>query len=142
MTTYTKTIASNAYIWAEESGITTLCDRRITDQIVDDFGCNVKIRVVTFSSFNKYGDKTVTNTDTYSRAYVQTMSSTDDEVLQGIYKNGEIIFKFKSTDESKILTGNKIFYNNEWYEIKSVTKHQFAGTTYIIDATVEKVVKI
>jgi len=134
----TKTINSQAYIWPANTGSSLLCEGRITDQIVDDFGVNVKIREISKTAFNQYGDATKAYTDTYSKAYIHQWAITDDEVKEGIYKNGQIMFVFKTTDKAKILTGNHIFFESEWYEIERVEPQMFAGTTYLINALVKK----
>jgi len=133
-----KTINSNSYIWPSDNHLSLICDGRITDQIVDDFGVNVKIRQIFTSSHNIYGDATQTTSDTYSMAYIHQWKSTDDEVKEGIYKNGQIMFVFKPTDSVKIKTGNKIFYQSEWYKITDVEPQIFSGTIYLINAVVKK----
>jgi len=135
-----KTINSNAYIWPAETHSSLLCDGRITDQIVDDFGVNVKIRVVSKGSFNIYGDATKTYTDTYSKAYIHQWTASDDEVKQGIFKDGQIMFVFKVSDEAKIKTQNLIFYAHEWYKITTVQPQIFSGTKYLINAIVQKLI--
>lgn len=140
MATQTKTINSLAYIWPSDSNLTLLCDGRITDQIVDDFGVNVKIREVIKSDFNEYGDANITTIDTYTMAYIHQWRSTDDEVKAGIYKNGQIMFVFKASDETKIKTGNQIFYQAEWYKIMDVDPQIFSGTIYLINAIVNKTI--
>ncbi len=136
----TKTINSNAYIWPSDSHLSLLCDGRITDQIVDDFGVNVKIRQIIKTDFNVYGDATKITTDTYSKAYIHQWRATDDEVKMGIYKNGQIMFVFKASDEAKIKTGNQIFYQSEWYKIMNVDPQIFSGTIYLINAIVNKTI--
>ena len=133
----TKTINSEAYIWPKKEFTTLVCDGTIADQIVDDFGVNVKIRVATTTSFNIYGDATESYSDTYSKAYIHRWSATDDEVKEGIFKNGEIMFVFKNTDTAKIITGNLIFYASNWYKILDVQPQVVAGTTYLINAIVK-----
>ena len=138
MVTYTRTLNSEYYLWPAESQIGIICTGRITDQIVDDFGVNVKLREVYKSDYNVYGDATKTNTDSYTKAYLHRWTITDDEVKEGIYKNGQIMFVFKITDEAKIKTGNMIFYDKEWYQIRRIEKQVLAGITYFINASVEK----
>jgi len=138
MSTETKTINSEYYIWPIETHSSLICDGRITDQIIDDFGVNVKVRVVTKSSHNIYGDATKAYSDTYSKAYMHLWTANDDEVKQGIFKNGEIMFVFKPADEVKIKTGNLIFYGREWYKITSIQPQIFSGTLYLINAIVRK----
>jgi len=133
----TKTLNSNYYVWPKESHSSLVCDGRITDQIVDDFGVNVKIRVVNKPSFNHYGDASKSYSDSYSKAYMHQWRITDDEVKEGIYKDGQIMFVFKPEDGTKVKTGNFIFYNYEWYKITSVEPQIFAGTHYLINAIVK-----
>ena len=137
MATRTKTIASDSYIWPAETFLSLICEGRITDQIVDDFGVNVKIRVITTTGYNIYGDPEESNTDTYSKAYIHRWTATDDEVKEGIFKNGQIMFVFKNSDVAKIKTGNKIFYNSQWFKITEVQPQVLAETTYLINAIVE-----
>jgi len=137
MATYTKTITSSSYVWPVSSFSSAICEGRITDQIVDDFGVNVKIRAVTTTSYNDYGDPTESYTDTYSKAYIHRWTATDDEVKEGIFKNGQIMFVFKNSDEAKIKPGNKIFYKNNWYRITQTLPQVMAEVTYLIDAIVE-----
>jgi hypothetical protein len=136
--TRTKTLVSQSYIWPADSQNTILCEGHISDQIVDDFGVNIKIRVVAKSGYNTYGDATKSYIDTYSKAYIHQWSITDDEVKEGIYKNGQIMFVFKAADKAKILPGNQIFFESEWYQITRVEFQRLAGVTYLINAIVQK----
>ena len=140
MATYTKTITSNSYIWPKESQISLVCEGRITDQIVDDFGVNVKIREVSKTGFSSYGDASKSYIDTYSKAYMHQWRITDDEVKEGIYKNGQIMFVFKTGDKLKVKNENRIFYNSEWYKITMVEPQVMAGITYLLNALVDKIV--
>jgi len=133
-----KTITSDAYIWPKTTGSTLICEGQIATNIIDEFGINVKIRVVSKDSFNNYGDATESYTDSFTVAYMHTWTTSDDEVKEGIYKNGQIMFMFKNTDDAKIKTGNRLFYGNEWYEFEEVTKQIMSGTIYFINATVKK----
>jgi len=128
------------YIWPKETQISLVCDGRITDQIVDDFGVNVKIRVVHKNSFNKYGDATKTYTDTHTKSYLHKWQQTDDEVKEGIYLNGEIMFVFKLSDDSKVKVGNLIFYSYEWYKITYASYQILGGIRYLINARIEKTI--
>lgn len=141
MTTYTKTLTSDAYIWPKETGIGLVCTGRISDQIVDDFGVQIKIREVNKTGFNDYGDATETYTDTHIKAYLHQWMQTDDEVKEGIYINGEIVFVFKLNADPKVKVGNRIFYESEWYKITSVNYQILAGTKYLINARVEKTIQ-
>lgn len=133
-----KTISSDAYVWPAETGSSIICDGRITDQIVDDFGTNVKIREVNQDNYNPYGDATKKYSDSYTKAYIHQWSSTDDEVKEGVYKNGQIMFVFKLISDSLLKTGNFIFYASEWYQIRRVEYQMLAGVKYLINATVAK----
>ena len=138
MTTNTETQTSEGYIAPSNSFSTILCGGEIVTQIVDDFGANVKLRQRTTTTYNEYGDPTETTSDSWTKAYIHQWTATDDEVKEGIYKNGQIMFVFKGTDESKIKTGNFVWYNNEWYRITSIQTQMMAGRKYLINATVEK----
>jgi len=133
----TKTLGSLYVIWPVETNLSLICDGRITDQIVEDFGVNVKIREVRKSSFNQYGDATKSFKDSIIHAYINRFTNEDDGVKEGTYKNGEILFVFKISDEAKIKTGNYIFYSYIWYKIKEINWQIMAGRKYLIEARVE-----
>ena len=136
----TTTIDSIYYIWPKESGSSLLCDGSLTDNIVDEFGINIKIRQIFKSGTNIYGDATESHSDTMSRAYLHRWMQTDDEVKEGLYKNGQLTFVFKNTDKALIKPDNMIFFDSEWYRIMEVFPQIMAGTTYLINAQVDKVV--
>jgi len=138
MATYTETIAQDGCIAPSSSFSSLVCDGRIADQIVDDFGVWVIVRVVTTTGYNNYGDKTSSNSDSWIKAYIHFWTSTDDEVKEGIFKNGEIMFVFKNDDSTKIKAGNEIFYSNEWYRIENVQPQIMANVTYLVNAIVRK----
>lgn len=132
------TLTSDSCIWPKESQSSLLCDGQLMDNIVDEFGVNVKIRVVSKDSTNNYGDATKSYTDTISRAYIHQWLATDDEVKEGIYINGQISFVFKNADKAIVKPGNLIFFNSAWYKITDLREQILAGITYLINAQVDK----
>jgi len=138
----TKTITSDAQIFPADPNKSTLCDGRIVDQIVEDFGVYVRIRVYGTTTYNHYGDSNADADGDYTEsnilAYITQWTKDDEEVAEGMYENGEITFLFKIANETKVIPGNLIFFESEWYKIISVMPRRMGSTTYQLEARVEK----
>jgi hypothetical protein len=134
----TKSIPSNASIWPAESNSSLICDGDMVNQIVDEFGVNVKIRQVLKPRTNEYGDAYLQFSDFFTKAYAQQWTADDDQVKSGLYKNGEITFIFKNTDESRVKPDYRVFFRSAWYRIMSITPYIATGIIYQIEARVEK----
>jgi hypothetical protein len=132
------TIPSNTSIWPAETNSSLICNGDMVNQIVDEFGVNVKVRQVLKPSTNEYGDAYLQFTDYMTKAYVQQWTANDEQVKSGLYKNGEITFLFKNTDEVRVKTDNRIFFRSEWYRILGITPYISSGIIYQIEARVEK----
>lgn len=141
MTTKNKSLTSSYYIWPADTRSTILCEGSLTDNIVDEFGVQVKCRRVTGHTTNRYGDTTKSVVEAYKKAYLHRWTATDDEVKEGIYKNGEMMFVFKTTDKVWADTGNYLFYENQWFKVRDVTYQGFSGTKYLINSHVEVVIR-
>jgi hypothetical protein len=131
-----KTIPSDASIWPQDNSKTMVCDGRIASQIVEDFGVNVKLREVTKTGFNEYGDPVESYTDIFIKAYIHQWTMNDDAVKEGLYKDGEIMFVFRKEDEAKVLPGNRLFYQSLWYKVVRVQPQMMSGRAYLVNATV------
>lgn len=136
----TVNLTSDSWIWPKESKSSILCEGNLINNIVDEFGVNVKIREVSKDSTNNYGDATKSYTDSMSRAYMHQWLATDDEVKEGLYVNGQISFIFKNSDKALIKPGNLIFFNSAWYKITDLREQILAGITYLINAQVDKTI--
>lgn len=135
MATRTSTQTSNAYIWPANNTYTNLiCDGAIITQIVDDFGVDVRLRVVTETAYNEYGDATETTSDSFTKAYLHQWTASDDEVKEGIFKSGDLMFVFKLADEAKIIPGTRVEFQSKWYAIDTVNYQMLAGKKYLINA--------
>lgn len=131
------TINSTTYI--EEPGTSIICDGSIVSNIVDEFGTNVIVRVVSRSFSNEYGDATETHSDSRVKALVQSYTARDQEVREGQFLAGELVFTFKKADEVKIKPTNRVLYSQVWYEIREVIKQPLVDTLYYLVARVQKV---
>jgi hypothetical protein len=135
MTTRTGTQTSDAYIWPANNSYTSLiCDGAIITQVVDDFGVDVRLRVVTETAYNTYGDATESTTDSFTKAYLHQWTSSDDEVKEGIFKSGDLMFVFKLADDAKIVPGTRVEFQGKWYAIDTVSYQMLAGKKYLINA--------
>lgn len=109
----------------------------ITNEI-NYYGTSITLRTVTDSSYSKWGDATESTSDSTKTAFVQTLTSEDQYVKEGIFQAGDKIFWFKG-NETNINSGNRIQHNNLWYEITKVIDHGVGGTTYVIEVQVRKI---
>jgi len=130
-------IFSDAYI--EYPKETIICDGEIIDEILEEFGTDVWVRVVTKTFPNEYGDATESHIDYKKKAMVVSYTARDDEVREGIFKSGEIVFTFPISDESYIKPGNRIKYGPDWYEIREVVKQPMQDVLYHLQARVQKI---
>lgn len=135
-----KSITSWSRIIAQR--ITILCDGQIVNEILDEFGVNLTLRVVTKSisdSDDPYSTVDEVLTDYEKVALIQTYTDEDEEVREGIFKSGEIVFEFKPEDTSLVEPGNRINYDGTWYEIQSINKQPMMDTNYRVQARVAKI---
>jgi hypothetical protein len=132
-----QSISSTSYFKEPESSI--ICDGSAVDNIVDEFGTDVTVRVVSRAFSDEYGDATETYTDTQVRALVQSYTARDQEVREGQFLAGEMVFTFKKEDEAKIVPTNRVMYAGTWYEIREVIKNHLVQTLYYLEAGVQKI---
>jgi len=140
-----KTIASDGYVEQLISN-SILCDGTEVDKIVEEFGKPVVVRVVTksYDANDAYHKAIESPEDHRVKAVVQIYTASDDEVKEGVFKAGEIIFTFKQSDEQYIITNEKnkvsrILYSDEWYEVKEVIKQPMVDVLYYLQVRVQKV---
>lgn len=134
-----RSLNSDAVIRAKRQ--TILCDGEVMDEIVDEFGADVVIRVVTktAASDDNYSTPVESYVDYSKVALIQNYTSSDDEVKEGIFKSGEIVFGFGIQDESLIVPGNRILYAGSWYEIQEIQKQPMMDVNYFLQARVRKI---
>jgi len=133
----TETIYSNAIITPRKSSI--ICDGQEVNNIIDEFGTNVIVRVVSKTFVDEYGDATESHVDYKRPAVVQAYTASDDEVKEGVFQAGEMTFSFKNTEEAYIIPGNRIRYGNQWYQISRVMQQPLVDVLYYLVAMVQKV---
>lgn len=119
--------------------MTIACEGKLNDQIINEFGISVTVRQVTKSFPDEYGDASESYSDSTCKALMSILTNDDRDVIEGIYKAGDILFFFQVGDASKILSGALVQHDSVWYTIRRVMKHQLAGLTQAIEARVEKV---
>lgn len=113
-------------------------DARSITREINYYGNTVTVRIVTKSSFSKWGDVTESTSDTANiKCMVNILTENDQEVKEGIFKAGDIRFFFASTQT--ISRGDRIQYNSQWYEVNDIVYHAVADTTLVKEVRVEKV---
>lgn len=130
-------LPSDAFI-REPSG-SIICDGFAVDDIVDEFGANVVVRVVSKSFVDEYGDAQETYQDYQRKVMVQSFTVYDEEVKEGIFKAGEIAFTFKKEDEGLVSPGNRVKYGLDWYEIRRIERQPLVDVLYYLVVRVQKI---
>jgi len=134
-----KSLQSNAFIQYKKQ--TIVCDGEIMDDIVEEFGTEITVRVVskTFDPDDDYGNATETYNDYTRYAMVMSYTASDDEVKEGVFQAGEVLFVFRISDEGYVKPGNRIMYAGQWYEIKEIVKQPMMDVLYYLQARVQKI---
>ena len=132
-----QTITSDAII--EPRGSSIICDGGEVNNIIDEFGTNVILRVVTKTFTDEYGDATESYSDLRRQAVVQSYSASDDEVKEGVFQAGQVTMTFKNSDEAYVVPGNRVRYGTIWYQISRVFQQPLVDTLYYLVATVQKI---
>ena len=132
-------ISSDANIAVPEY-VSILCDGSVVDNIISEFGVDVVIRSVSkeFDATEAYDDPTESNTDYRTRAFVNSYTLDDEEVKEGIFKAGDVVLNFKSTDESYLKTGYLVWFDNVWWEIRRITYDYSGSRKFLIRCVISK----
>jgi hypothetical protein len=123
-----------------EPATSIICDGHEVDNIINEFGTYVVVRVVSKSTdtSDEYGTSTETTSDVRKKAMVLRYSANDNDVREGVFKAGEIIFSFPIGDKNIIIPGNRIIYAGVLYEIREIVQQPLVDTLYYLQARVEK----
>lgn len=116
-----------------------LIDRNFINNEIESFGESVTVRIVTKSSYSKWGDVTEDVADTSSvKCFLNVMSQTDLEVKEGIFKAGDLRFWFKGTQTINV--GDRIKYSDNWYQVEDLIPSVFGGNTLLKEVRVTRLV--
>jgi len=89
------------------------------DQIVNDIGETITLKVVD-ESINKWGDQKSTNiTEKEISGHFEIMSEEDDDVEEGIFQAGDLR-GFCDSTVNNLNNGNRVVYKDREYEIVEV----------------------
>lgn len=120
---------------------TIVCDGEILDDLMDEFGKPIMVRVVSKSVDNDddYAQPVESYTDYSTTALVNVYSAIDEAVKEGVFKSGEVIFSLKPIDSAYAKPGNRILYGGKWYEISEVTEQPMQDIDYYLQIRVKKI---
>jgi len=117
-------------------------DVRLFEKEIEYYAVTVTVRSVTNDlSSSKWGDTTETTSDTAGiKCIPNVLTEADEYVREGTFKAGDIRFFFKPANKSLITNGNRILYNDSWYEISDVKAgYNVFDTLYVIEAVTKKI---
>jgi len=101
------------------------CLTNYFNKVIDTYGTDITLRVVTVTSTNERGDPTLSNSDTTVKARVETSNGAKIKEMVGDLKLGDIVVFFKGS-QTGIVKGNKIIYKNVVYKIYDVRPRETA----------------
>lgn len=116
-----------------------ICDGTDIDEIINEFNTPVIVRQVTKTFTGEYGDATESYNDYNVNVFIQTWSAETREVNEGVFHPGSVTITFKNKDNYLAVEGNRVKYNNDWYEIARVVKQPCAGTLYYVYALLKQI---
>jgi len=106
--------------------------------IISDVGVDVKVREIE-RTINKYGDASESPTDHTVKALIVLVDSDDNVVKNGILNVGDAVGFFKPSDKAYIKAGNRVQYQNVWYEIiGEPLVYNIGGTDIHIEANLKR----
>lgn len=116
-----------------------LCDGQIIVNTIDELGNTVSLIAVSKSlDTTNYRVPTETLTTTTGlKAFTQVLTTADDLVKEGIFREGDIIFFFKGS-QTGLTPGNRITLNSIKYEINDVLEQRVADTVYAYEVRTKK----
>lgn len=82
--------------------------------------------------FNVYAELTST------KSMIQVLTQKDEQVKDGIFRSGDKIFWFKSS-ESNVSRGNKIYHDSKWYLIDTIDEHSTGDTKFVYEVVARKI---
>lgn len=111
---------------------TILCDGSIIDDIIDEFGTLITlIDVSTTHDVDEYHEPIEAETEYVITALIETVTSDEDRVREGLFQTGDLYVHFKSTEQDNVEIGNYVIYANDKYKIVGVDKGQSSDVVYI-----------
>ena len=126
------------YLASSRGGILP-SDASLIINSIERFGDLVTLRVVTDSSYSKWGDAAETVSDTANiRVVVNILNQNESLVKEGFFQQGDKRFFFKSNQEN-LDRGNRIYHDSKWYEIVEVIPYSLSGIKYSIEVLAKKI---
>ena len=114
-----------------------LIEDNFIDREIDSLGEDITFRVVTKSSYSKWGDTSESTSDSTIKAFVNVLSFDDQEVKEGIFKAGDIRIFVKASQSIK--RGDRIKYSNNWYQVEEVISQNISGGPIMKQVRVRKI---
>lgn len=91
------------------------------------------------STYNNYGDETVSVTSSSSEVAIVTYASQLEEMQKsGIVRPTDLVFRFAG-DVSNLSVGNRIVYDSNTYEIYNVLPYRVEGTTVLFEVFARRI---
>lgn len=106
--------------------------------ILNKYGESLTYKAVS-ETYNDRGDATETTSDSIVTAAVQVMSGDEEIVKAGILEVGDAIAFFEPT--TTVNLGDRILYQNTWYDIVGVITERQGSTNEFIEARLKKRIK-
>ena len=113
-------------------------DIRQIENEIDYYGEDVTLRVNSATTFNDYGDESITTSDSTIKAFVNVLSQNDEIVKEGKFQSGDKTFFIKG-DQTNLDRGNFIIHDSKQYKIDDVVQAFVGGTNYVYEVRTKKI---
>lgn len=132
------TVNTNAEIAsADRSSI--LCDGQLLATVIAEFGQDVIVKETNRTdTLDPYDEGNISYVEHRTRAFVSMYSESDDDVKEGIFKAGTVNLTFSASDVYFVKTNNKVWFDQKWWEIASVSTIYSGTSKFTIQATVKR----
>ena len=111
---------------------TILCDGTEIDEIINEFGTTITLIDVSLTSeSDEYHESTESEIGYSITGVVETVTSEEDRVKEGLFQTGDIYVYLKMGDSQYAKIGNYIVYAGDKYKIKIINKEQRGDVVYV-----------
>lgn len=128
------------YEIAQNSYNSIMCEGNLINNIIGEFGVQVVVREVLMARMDNdaYHTPIESYIDHRTTAFINSYSESDDEVKEGLFKSGDIVMNFRTSDEYLLNNNNRIWFDGKWWAMKSVRRDYSASTKFMIQVFLDR----
>jgi hypothetical protein len=133
------TLTSDCNI-AQNTYNSIMCEGSLINNIITEFGVQVVVREVLMSRLDNdaYHTPIESYIDHRTTAFINSYTETDDEVKEGLFKSGDIVMNFRTSDEYLLNNNNRIWFDGKWWAMKTIRRDYSASTKFMIQVFLDR----